>query len=366
MNLESSQNQEEGTQPASQPDFPVRGWWRVLQGLFVIVLPSFSFWAAGLLKPDWQSGDRQAYLALLLSVEASSIFLVLLAYSILSYLLLLIDPDRFARSFLIRFGIYSGAALALQYSILLFLYLFDNKLVYAIFLLWLFPLYYPRFHRWAVRRWNVRLVGWLIGILLVTALAIGFSIAREFLFFIVVGLVIAGPFWSLLIALQAGRWLYQTSETRHIVLRGLGVTAWAASYIIAWRYDILKMYELYAELPLVPPDCYIATAAAKGHPKFVGSKMVQLANGNSMHLNRQLQIFKCAELALLALAPRFHNVLREIYDSMGRPLARAIHHPLLADAAYLLLKPFEWLAGFTLRRLLPEIDSISIYNSSIS
>ena len=124
------------------------------------------------------------------------------------------------------------------------------------------------------------------------------------------------------------------------------------------------MYELYAELPPVPPNCYIATAVAQGHPKFVGSRTVQLADGQSMQVNRQLQIFKCAELALMAVTPQLHKVMRKMYDLIGKPLASKIQHPILADAAYLLLKPFEWMAKFVLRLIIgnAQFDSISIYS----
>lgn len=360
MTLESATDQNGLNESAGQ--FPVRGWRRVFYGAFVVVISSFSFWAAQIIKPEWQSGELRDYLALFFSVEASLVFLVLLAYSILCYLLLLFAPDRFAESFSIRFGIYSGVVFALQYSILLFLYLFDNKYIYAIFLLWLLPIYFPPVYRWLVRRWNAQLVGYLLGILVLVALIIGFAVAQEFLFLVIAALVIAGPFWGFLIALQATLWLLRNHETGFTLPRGLGAGAWLAAYAAAWRYDILKMYELYAELPLVPPNCYIATAAAKGHPHFVGSKIVQLAGGRSLRVNRQLQVFKCAELALMAIAPRLHKILRRIYDLTGKPLARGIQHPFLADAAYLLLKPFEWTAGFILKHIVPEIDSISIYN----
>jgi hypothetical protein len=348
--------------PASAGEFPVRGWWRLIYGSFVVLIPAFSFWAVQIIKPEWQSGDRQAFLALLLTPEASIGFLLLLAYSVLCYLLLLAAPERSADWFPVRLGIYGGTILAFQYSIILFVYLFDNRYIYAIFLLWLLPLYVPRLYRWAVRRWNTGLVVALLAILAVAGLVIGLSIAREFIFILVLGLVIAGPFWSLLIAIQAFLWLVQRGDSGTLLPRGLGVGAWLAGYVAAWRYDILKMYEMYAELPLVPPDCYLATAAAHGHPRFVGSWRIQLANGEFMRANRQLQIFKYAELAVKAVAPRLHAILRALYDAIGQRLARRIQHPLLADVAYLLLKPFEWTARLILRRLVPEIASISIYN----
>ena len=357
MTLETATDQNEMNETSTTPQFPVTGWWRVWYGLFIIVLPAFSFWAIEIFKPEWQSGDLQAYLALLLSAKTSLLFLFLLAYSIICYILLLTNPHRIAESFLIRFGVYGGVVLALQYSIFLLLYLFDNVFSYAIVFVWLFPLYFPRFYRWAVRRWNARMVGYLLAILIVTAFVIAISTTREFLFFVIVALVIAGPFWCFLMAVQATLWLLKNYESKFTLPRGLSVTAWLAVYAAAWRYDILKMYELYSQLPTVPPDCYIATAAAQGHSKFVGSQTIQLAGGKIMRVNHQLQIFKCAELALMAVAPQLHKIMRRIYDLIGKPLARKIQHPFLADVAYLLLKPFEEVARFVLKITIPEIDS---------
>lgn len=42
--------------------------------------------------------------------------------------------------------------------------------------------------------------------------------------------------------------------------------------------------------------------------------------------------------------------MRRVYDYIGPRLARRLVHPLLADAAYLLLKPFEWLGWEIVRR----------------
>jgi len=367
MTLESTNSPNEMNEPTTSAEFPVRGWWRILYSLFVVALPAFSFWVVPALKPEWQSGDLQDYLALLLQPEASLFFLILLTYSVICYLLLLIIPDRSSSVFATRLGIYAGVLLALQYSVVMFLYLSDNKYSFTVFLLWLFPLYYTRIDQWTVRKWGRQRARLGLMVLILLASVIVAVINREQfypLFLALVGLVIAAPFWSFLIAGQAALWLIRNYETPFSMPRGLGVTAWLAAYGIAWRYDILKMFELYSRLPTEPPNCYIATAAAHGHPTFVGSQTVQLTNGESMQVNRQLQIFKCAELALLAVAPRLHKILRKMYDLIGKPLARKIQHPILADAAYLFLKPFEWMAKFILRLIIgnAQFDSISIYS----
>jgi hypothetical protein len=355
------------SESSDSTDFPVRGWWKIFYAVFLIVIPAFSFWAVAAIKPEWQSGDRDAYVPLLMLPEAAIFFLILLAYSIVCYLLLLFNPNRFAKFFAVRLGVYAGVLLALQYTILLGAYLFNGTKSLAILLVWFVPLYFPKIYRSRIAKWIARFIRpWMIAVLLIAYAVIATFIRDQAfvpLFLVFLGLLASGPFWSFLIAAQASIWLLKYHETNLTLARGLGIAAWVAAYIAAWRYDILKMYELYAQLPPVPPpDCYIATAAAHGHSTFVGSRTVQLASGKSMQVNRQLQIFKCAELALLAVAPRAHKPLRKAYDVVGKSLARNIQNPFLADFAYLLLKPTEWLAVSVLKMVVPEIKSTSIYN----
>ena len=103
-------------------------------------------------------------------------------------------------------------------------------------------------------------------------------------------------------------------------------------------------------------------ATGRRHPKFVRSRRVLLADGRSIQVSDQLQTFKCAELALMAVSPGIHARVRRLYDVIGSRLARSIQHPVLADMAYLALKPFEWLTGFILKRLVPSEYAMSIYN----
>jgi hypothetical protein len=138
--------------------------------------------------------------------------------------------------------------------------------------------------------------------------------------------------------------------------RGTGLAAWLAGYTAAWSLSVLEMFRLYSTLPVNPPqDCYIATASSRGHPCLVQSSPVLTDNG-IMWVTPQLQYSKCAELALRALAPGLHRLLRAFYDVVGPVLARRITHPLLADLVYVSLKPFEWLSRWFLRLLIPDLD----------
>jgi hypothetical protein len=354
--LESSEIQET---PISLP-FPAAWWVRILYGLFVTAIPAFSFSIIHALEPEWQNGELSSYVILSLYPEASVFFILLLIYSIVSYWFLLIQPVQYSRSFIVRFGIYMGMILALQYSITLLAYAFDSSAIILV-LVWIFPIVISWIYRLASRKWDERYVKWVFISLAVATFLIGtIAFIQAFPFWILVGLVAAGPFWSLLLAIQAAIWLLKNHETKFTFYHGLGLAVWLGTYIAAWRFDILKMFELYAALPpQPPPDCYIATAAAQGHPQFVRSHMIHRVDGKSVQVNGQLQVLKCAELTLLAINPRLHTVLRRIYDVVGKPLARKIQNPFMADIAYLALKPGEWLARLILKILIPNIDLIA-------
>ncbi len=359
MNLEAASESTLANEPSIALPFPKAIWGRVAYAVYIIALTSAAFWTMGSFKPEWQSGKFSDYIALFLTPKASLVFFFLLGCSVICYLFLLIAPARFSQIFLIRFGIYTGTLLALQYSILAVPVLLNTGIGAVFLVVWIFPVVVPVIHRWAVGRWAAATINNILFVLVAVVLVGGIWIGGG-IFFVLAALTMGAPFWSFLIALRVTLWLFKNYETRLTLPRGLELTAWLAAYAFAWRFDILKVYELYAALPTQPPgNCYIATAAARGHPRFVQSWTVRRADGKSMQVNAQLQLLKCAELALIAVSPRLHRPLRQIYDVVGKHLARLIQNPWLADVAYFLLKPCEWFAGFLLKIMIPEIDSIS-------
>jgi len=214
MSLEPAPEQVDTKDTSSALPFPSTWWGRGLFGLFVTVLPALSFWATDLLKPEWQNGELTSYIVLFLFPEASLWFLFLLAYSIISYLLLLLVPSRFSQSLIVRIGIYTGVLLALQYSILLVGYSFDS-FFYVIGLIWIFPFVYSPVYRWAVSKWTVVKVNKVLFILILGTLLIASLITKGgAAFFVLVGLMMAAPFWSFLLALRATIWLYKNYETK--------------------------------------------------------------------------------------------------------------------------------------------------------
>ena len=363
MSIEPAPEQAELSKEIVLP-FPRSWMWRVLYGLFVLVMPILAFWGTELFLPDWQNGEFSSYIILLLSPKASWGFYPLLAVSIVSYLSLLTNFARYSQEVVIRLGIYIGVLLALQFSILSGLFMYkDSRSSLVFVIVWLLPILVSRIYPWAVTKWDARraLLGTIIFVIvIIVGMAIATSQVFAPFFVLLAGLTIASPFWCFLLFLKAAIVLFKNHETQMSPSHGLGLTALLGGYVMACRFSILQMYELYNALPLQPPpDCYIATAAAQGHPKIVDTGTVVRADGSSLRVNQQLQILKCAELALLAISPRLHKLLREIYDVLGRSLAQRIRTPFVADMAYLLLKPFVWVAKASLKVAIPEIETIS-------
>ena len=120
--------------------------------------------------------------------------------------------------------------------------------------------------------------------------------------------------------------------------------------MVAWRGAYALALAEYAKLPTEPPpDCYVCTAAARGHRRWVGA--------DARGCNDQMRHLKAAELALMALAPRLHRRLRRVYDAWGPSLARRLRRPLVADLAYALLKPLEWACREILRLAVEGADA---------
>lgn len=360
---------EETSEPVKPALFPLSFWQRFLHGAFVIIMPFVDFSFEEILRPNWQSGIFSDRIALFLSPQASVFFLFLLAYSVISYILFLWDEVRYAGKFIIRFGIYTGVILALQYTVLSFM-VFSTTSFSGLMLIvaYVLPFLIKGIYVWFTKKWSAKLFwGIFAGILLVVFIGSGVwvkNIVGPF-FLLIFMLGATTPFWSFLIAGQASLWLLKHHESKYTLLRGLGGIAWASSYILAMRFNILKMYELYSALPPQPPDCYIATAAAKGHPRLVGSRTITQPNGSQMRVNSQLQRLKCVELAILALFPQVHKLIRGVYDVLGKKLAAYIQNPILADVAYLFLVPVEWISFLILKIFVPEIQDVAkkIYRS---
>lgn len=334
---------------------------RLLYWIFIPVAPIVNFSFVSAMLPLWQTGKFSDYMLLMLSPEAAALTLPLLGYSVISYLMLISDEERQSESLVIRFGIYGGVLLSFHYSLLTALSMDLSPVLFGFVFFIFLPLLIPKLRAWLQNEKVFRALIFAAFAILVLwgIVAAVFDYSTSPVLLLVILVPMSAPFWCFFIALQTARWLWKYHEPKLTHAHGFGLFTWLSAYGVALYYNITKMYELYATLPTQPPNCYIATAAANGHSAFVGSQEIRLENGISMRVNRQLQNLKCAELALMVIAPHLHKILRSVYDLFGKALARRIQNPLLADAAYISLKPFEWTAVAVLELIVPNWDDLA-------
>jgi hypothetical protein len=323
-----------------------------------VVLPAICFLLAYPERPEWQSGATGAYAKLYLSREGSLPFYPLLLYNMVSMSLLIGNPRRFVEKAWLRFGVYSGVIVALGYWGLFVLGINENDStpVFATFMMAGILSFFGTAIPWAI----------LFGLYAAATKdkrAIWLSVAIAAIAVLCFKYVI---FLSLLCSTPWAVASYATMSylvIRHRREKGfqfslaqlLGVVTWFAGYCAAWRVAYLAVLAEYAKLPTEPPQgCYLCTAAARGHRRFVKSEEYLTAAGTTCRVNDQLRCFKAFELLLKKICPRLHWLCRRVYDAVGPTLARAIDCPLLADTSYAAIKPLEWLCRVLLRLLVSD------------
>jgi len=60
-------------------------------------------------------------------------------------------------------------------------------------------------------------------------------------------------------------------------------------------------------------------------------------------VNRQLCIANAFEQLIEDKSPKFHRIVRALYDRYGYPISKNITTPFRADIVYIVMKPLEWL-----------------------
>lgn len=308
------------------------------------------------LGPEWQSGRWFDLAAMMLSGHVAWPFFPFLLYPMVSLGWLVVRPRQAAQRFLVRMGLYSGIVLAMQFAVIEAIALAtppaplswgtSGAVIAALvasaalcaaglaFDRWLWP---PLVRHLQGRRG-------LIAIWIAVAVALSIPSAGA-----IIGIVLIGaPCWTMGIYLLASIRLGQLSERKPNHWLWLLSLGWAGAYGAAWRTSVHLAISEYAKLPTQPPSCYIATAAAHGHRRWVGARDILLDDKTCIRVNHQLRRLKAAEIALRTVWPAGHRCVRRVYDLLGSALARRIARPWLADAAYLLLKPAEGLAAMAL------------------
>lgn len=338
-----------------------------------ILLPGMSFVIAfgGLptLGRMWQDGRPQTYAALLLTGRYDWPLYLPVLFAMVSIGALAIAPQVVARRFPFRLGIYSGLPLAVIFAVTLGVVsnLSSGGLALA-GILGIVGLVIVLLLAWGLRHLVIR--GWPYFPILLGALGIALGLLamytwswKDCLFVLWAHWLYLGPLFTLTVyaaaSIEAFRAALPNSRRRW--------PWWLAWFGLTDAAAILTVHNAltaYAKLPTTPPPgCYIGTAAACGHPRWVGARTVVFAWG-AMRVNRQLRVLKAGEIVLATVAPRLHRALRAIYDLVGPLAARmTARHALLADAAYLMLKPAEWTAAAALRALRLQHHAEMLYRS---
>jgi hypothetical protein len=371
-------------QSFAKPFFTYRRARTALYAYAGIINPVICFGCAAprgnwLADPPWQSGQFWVYATLMMKWPAVLPFYPVLIYSMTCLGLFLWNSKRFVSYFAVRIGVYGGIVLSALFGVFLFSAadpsaraIVETAVIFAIiatatvFGLTILAAVLLVFRAVAIAIAEM-LGGWrrlaaLSAALLIAFIAIAWAVnpselqdgAGAMLFVPLIVSLGCGPTWALLAYTAASVELLtrdRPDKWRWKITDALLLTGWIAAAFAAWRNAMDMAIQEYATLPTEDPSCFVCTAAARGHWWLVGSEVI--ARGKRRRLvTHQLRVLKAAELALLAICPLAHRVARRVYNRVGPMIARRIKNAWLADAAYLALKPAEWLAAIWLCTLL--------------
>ena len=336
--------------------------------------------------PTWQSGALSDKLAFLLSFDSGWPVLPFLAFSVICLALVVFAEPRFGNQRVVRFGVFSGVPVSAWYAVIFSLtvgglesgvgfLLYGFGSVGAIVVGWLaFQLLLWIRRKLRIRWWTVicvvtplLLMAWLgsaaytsrhaesrreFGEEFLEALMV--NLAGPFVGFLFISLIFS-TYWcfSVYLGMSFRLALLFPGVLRFRLAEMMLVLTWFAGLLAAWRWAIVLSLAEYAKLPVTAPEtCYIASTAAKGHPRVVHSRPVQVHNGGGTRVNDQLATLKAGELAIRALMPGCHRRIRQVYDWLGPVIARRLQRYGMVEAGYYGLKPAEWLVSLALLAML--------------
>lgn len=359
--------------PDSPSLFP-GGWPQKIWFLWATVaipLASFLFVLSGLNIVDWQDPDLSAWATLLVDRPGAMYFAPLAALVMVACCAIVFRPGPWVDGPFGRPALWLGVALGVQYSLLIPAIFTlqeswpDILSAWQAWGLWLLVIagielgsvgLIPLL-RWLRRLYRLLPIRVSVGLLILLVASVSvylwlksISDRSDFNDFLAAATVtpffafgalslIAGPIWAT-DALLRLLWRLGRPATFSVPVFFAAAVAWLA----AWRFAVLSAIEKHESLPAVPPNCFLATAAARAPARLSGAFAAQTADGRSFKSSPQLQRFKLFELALQEMSPGTHRTLRRIYDHLGPQLASRFTHPWSAAILWLALKPLEALA----------------------
>lgn len=341
---------------------------RAITFITLLVLPIVSFPLGGELGPDWQTGNVTDRAVLHLDPDVTIFFGPLIVIAWFAVLASIAFESVMAERRLTRWLVYSSVPLTLQYLVISSIAFVGIPIMVGVVVIGAWALLVVLLR--GRHRRSLTGIGAAIGALLTLGLLASVAVngasvessLRPLLVPLFV-LILGGPTICFAAALHRSLRLRRLAAASHSSSRtddaatGVGVVGWLAAYGVAWSQAATKAADLYDELPVEQPNCWVATAAATGHRRIVGSSKATTADGTSFAVNRQLQSLKLAEIVIAEVAPTLHRRLRSSYDGWGRRFATRLSTPLRADLAYVALKPAEWFGRLIATFALEDADA---------
>lgn len=314
----------------------------------------------------YQSGLLRDQFGFVLTFGALIWMYPLILFSLAGFTVTVLDLDHTGREFWARLGLSTSVPIGVLYHIAVVVrFGLDPVWLIAYHLtplvIWLVGWVYVKFIVWVTPS---RKVAWLYGLtilvggltLVTTLLVIGTQDRSNFslLVFPLMLFFWGSLIYSPLLMLGSHGWLIARVLTRHSNARRLSLrwlmswVTWIGCLFAACRYAVATSLDEYSKLPLQDPgNCFVATAACRGHRRLVRSERV--AGG---WLSPQLQRLKAFEIAMQTVLPSLHRFVRRIYNTVGPWFAQRMTSRWAGDICYFLLKPVEIVAILCLRLLL--------------
>ncbi len=190
------------------------------------------------------------------------------------------------------------------------------------------------------RTWTT--LGLFLGsIMSITCLVFGIAVHASF--------DMAETLW-LLVPLYVAVW-FSILSIRATKDSKLGIVPYVITLLTSvpfWIWSIVWSKKEYLALPDQAPECFVVTAALRGHEGVVGPFSTTEHHKILRKTNSQLRTFWEFENLWAMNASSTHRIFRRLYNRIGPHIARRIRTRFLADIVYLALKPVEAIATFSL------------------
>ena len=311
----------------------------------------------------WQSGNLVHHVQVILRAPAIFAFFPLLAISFFSIGVWCFKPG-WSNKILIRIGLYTGVLMSLTFVVLLFYTTVLYSQFFAVIAAPTIALVVFVGGKIIRKQFSIAylmiMTACVAVVLCVMPLVFETRAITGFFFISCLVLVGASPTLGFITFLRASiaanfidRKIGTENNPGSVTKLLIAPFGWLISYVVSWKVALGIEAVEYAKLPLTDPNCYVSSAAAHGHRRFVQSHR---PNQNFGLVNQQMKRVKFLEFALVALAPRLHKTVRSVYNRIGPVLASVCRSSVwFADATFILLKPVEIMAVGVQRIL--KIDS---------